>query len=240
MASFKPELFDIDSVMNYYELNCNKFPNWRIYAGHSVNKDFLRFEVVGDASNAAAELSNSLQAIKYNAKNTNPYTLQLFAHEGKKGDSRSIIFQLNDPMQGAGQIVGGFVGGGHSPEMLRLLEKQNETLNLLASKISAIEAKQNEQDEIEEDEDENGDLIGGLLKNPEFQAKAIEFVSGLFTPKQPAAIAGIENNEIKVLQMASELLACDPLFFDVLKAVYEKELKKPGTIKKLHGYLNFL
>lgn len=240
MASFRPELFDIGSVLNYYDMNADKFPNWRIYAGANCNKDFLRFEQIGDMNNAGAELNNALQAIKANPKNTNPYTLQLFAGEGKKGDSRSIIFLLNDPAAasvGAYQPAGPMMG--NNEILFQLLQEQKETNRALLSKINAIEERLNEPgDEDEEPEEDN--ILAGLLKNPEVQNKAVDFVMGLFGQKSPAAIAGIPSEQNEVVSMVSELIEREPLFVDILRAVYQKEVAKPGTVKKLHGYLNFL
>ena len=84
-----------------------------------------------------------------------------------------------------------------------VLEKMMETQNMILTKLSA-----DEFDEEEDDNDEN-DMIGGLMKNPEIQAMIMGGIGKIFNlaGEKPVAVAGVtELNEDEVFTIVNSLM----------------------------------
>lgn len=192
MAAFRPELFTIEEVLNFY--NQTEGNEYKIFAGTSPNDAYKRYHYEGEKEIGMQELAAALHQLRGNTENYNPYLIQIITPPKGKGKAfqpslTSITFQLNRPaaympMQQQGMISG-------RGEML--LEKLVEQNQMLISRVSALEA---EEDEDQEPEQEEG--LAGILKNPEIQSMLIgaigRFISGN-TPA-PAAIAGIPKSDL--------------------------------------------
>lgn len=203
MKPYKPELFTVDEVQQFFEIS--KGNSWRICAGTNPRTDdFSRGEcIVNDKQLAAEQLHDCLIALKQNFENTNPYTLYVFNMvKGQVKDRTAIIFQLNKSeryLPAVGSV-------GTDPQMIRLMEKMIENQNLMASKLAALEMDQDE----DEDEDQPAGaagILGKLLEKPEVQDflmnGAMAIVSG-FTKKAQTyggGVAGtVDQESVTLLQ----------------------------------------
>jgi len=221
MPLYKPELFTIDSVMDFYQ-NANGV-HYKVYGGTSPKAEFCRYTFDGNEKEIGMqELEKALVNLKSNTENTNPYTIQVFTKEKKKKDGTStgysttqISFQLNKaerylPYPGVGMTQQ------TDPDLKLMLTKIVETQNLLISKLSE------EEYEEEEDKKDSGGFLGAVLNNEKFQEMAIAAISGIFTNnmmrQQPTALAGIpnEDQQNKALQAIQLIANKDPHFGDHL------------------------
>lgn len=239
MAAWRPELLTKDAVLSYYENS--DLVRYKVYAGTKPDYNSIRWEHDGAKDEGIQILSQACDAILANPQNINSYCLQLLRSEkkiptGSHGNSRkvedsvNIVFQLNFqnnivPMQSNMQIV-----GAGSNRMEQMLEKMIEGQNALTSLITA--KMQQDMEEIEEEESEvigsSSNPLYKLLENPQIQGLIIEKISGFFTTKKPAAIAGIANDETQ-LQQAIEILKRhdDQLSNDLMKLATIAETNKP-------------
>lgn len=201
MKPYKPELFTVDEVQQFFEIS--KGNSWRICAGTNPRTDdFSRGEcVVNDKQLAAEQLHDCLVALKQNFENTNPYTLYVFNMvKGQQKDRTAIIFQLNKAERYS-PYPAPMAGIGSDPQMSRLMEKMIEGQNLLISKISAME-----QEDEEEDQEEKGGILGQLLAKPEVQdflmQGAMALVSGFKKPPTyGGGVAGtVDQESVNLLQ----------------------------------------
>jgi hypothetical protein len=249
MPANKPEIFNPDELLNWYDLQGDDFAAWRIYAGEKPHPHYCRGEYYGtEKMQGREELQAAAEAIRQNPQNTNRYCLEVFTDEvlqaekkrGAKKDAKrlpvkTIVFQFNGGEQ---YKPLGAMAGFSDPGVMQLLKQQNEILAVLSSKVAAIEAA----NEIEEDEEDEAapDAIGSLLQNPQLQAMAINFLSGILAPKpnaQPAAVAGIPEDT--QLQNAIEILKKnDPQVSDHLYKLAQLSEKNPAFFQTLIGMLN--
>lgn len=183
MATFRPELFTIEEVVNFYE-NANG-ESYKIFAGSNPTEAYCRYHFNGDKEIGIQELTAALVQVRSNSENFNPYLIQVIsAGKGKiKETLTSITFQLNRPAAYMPMQMQQNNNG--RTEML--LEKLLEQNNQLVSRVTALEV-----DDFEE-EPETG--LSGMLNNPEIQSMLIgaigRFIGG--NPAQPGAIAGIKT-----------------------------------------------
>jgi hypothetical protein len=123
--------------------------------------------------------------------------------KGQKPDMCNITFQLNKAQYlGA---VNNYQQNNNPSRTEMLLEKLVEQNQMLVSRVSALEA----DEDLEEEETEEG--LAGILKNPEVQSMLIgaigRFISG--NTAAPAAIAGIpkeESHHFECMQIVESLM----------------------------------
>lgn len=232
MATWKPEIFEIDGVVGFYEMY-EKHAKFRIYAGHKVDPNFCRAEYLeSDKARGNTLLVETLMSIKANPENTNTYLLQLLSD--KKGSvTPSVTFQLNQKLQP------------YQPAMMGMIQPQNNAV--LESRLAAMEATLQQlaanqlDDEEEEEEEEESNLIGQLLNDPQVKSMAMNLIAGLFKPSgsQQQAVAGIDVTEDEKISAALEVLKkhCgDQLGNDLIKLANMAETD-PGTFKFLIAQL---
>jgi len=192
MAAFRPELFTVEEVLNFYSQTEGN--EYKIFAGTSPNDAYKRYHYEGEKEIGIQELAAALTQLRGNTENYNPYLIQVITPPKGKGKAfqpslTSITFQLNRPAAYMPMQQG--MIGGRSEMLLEKLVEQNQ---MLISRVSALEA----DNEIEE-EPEQEEGLAGILKNPEIQSMLIgaigRFISG--QPTQPAAIAGIPKTDIE-------------------------------------------
>lgn len=207
MRPYKPELFTVEDVLNFYELQ--KGTCWRIYAGTNPRtEDFSRGEYTGnDKQQGSESLSENLMALRQNVDNTNCYTLHVFSQvKGKQMEKNAIIFQLNRPEKY--QPYPAMIGAGPDPQLARILEKMMESQNLIVSKLSALDQMEEETEEVEE---EKPGILGELMARPDVQNflinGAMAFISGMAANKQApptnygGGIAGtVDQESVTLLQ----------------------------------------
>jgi len=212
MAAFRPEIFTIDEVINFYD--AAEGSEYRIFAGVNPTPQYLRYNFVGEKEIGRQELLNALTQLRNNIENYNPYLIQVIS-EGSTGRGRSkkenspvltsISFQLNRPQQ---LMPMQSMAGIGSPRTEMLLEKLVEQNQMLASRIAAIEAL----DEIEEEEEEAPKSpIDQMLSSPQVQEMLIagvtSLMSGLITKGgAPTAIAGI-GDEAEAVEILRSLMS---------------------------------
>jgi hypothetical protein len=206
MAAFRPEIFTIDEVINFYDAADGS--EYKIYAGVNPTAQYLRYNFTGEKEIGRQELVNALTQLRNNIENYNPYLIQVIS-EGTTGRGRtkketspvltSISFQLNRPQS---YMPMQQMSGVSSPRTEMLLEKLVEQNQMLQSRIAAIEA----MDEMEEEEAPKSP-IDQMLSNPQLQetliAGVMALVSGMITKGgTPTAIAGIgdEAEAVEILQ----------------------------------------
>jgi len=210
MAAFRPEIFTIDEVVNFYD--AAEGSEYRIFAGVNPTPQYLRYNFVGEKEIGRQELVNALTQLRNNIENYNPYLIQVISEgstgRGKKKESpvlTSISFQLNRPQQ---LMPMQSMAGIGSPRTEMLLEKLVEQNQMLASRIAAIEA----MDELEEEEEEAPKSpIDQMLSSPQVQealiAGVMSLMSGLMTKGgAPTAIAGIDD-EAEAVEILRSLMS---------------------------------
>lgn len=203
MAAFRPEIFTIDEVLNFYDTAEGN--DYKVYAGVNPSPQYLRYNFSGDKEIGRQELQMALTQLRNNVENYNPYLIQVISEEkvskGRKKEPilTSISFQLNRPQQFLPMNQMGNVG---SPRTEMLLEKLVEQNALMQSRLSALESI----GEMEEEEEVEQSPINAMLSNPELQQTIITAVMGLvgnmFTKTGvPTGIAGIDDTDeaLKIL-----------------------------------------
>jgi hypothetical protein len=205
MAAFRPEIFTIDEVINFYD--AAEGSEYKIFAGVNPTAQYLRYNFIGEKEIGRQELVNALTQLRNNIENYNPYLIQVISEgvtgRGKKKENpvlTSISFQLNRPQS---YLPMQQMSGVGSPRTEMLLEKLVEQNAMLASRIAAIEA----MDELEEEEEAPKSPFDQMLSNPQLQetliAGVMSLVSGMITKGgTPTAIAGFgdETEAIEILQ----------------------------------------
>ena len=203
MAAFRPEIFTIDEVVNFYD--AAEGSEYKIFAGVNPTPQYLRYNFIGEKEIGRQELVNALTQLRNNIENYNPYLIQVIS-EGNTGRGKakkdgpvltSISFQLNRPQS---MLPMQAMAGMGSPRTEMLLEKLVEQNAMLQSRIAAIEA-------MEEEEEEPKSPIDQMLSNPQLQealiAGVMSLVSGMVTKGgAPTAIAGIgdEDEAVEILR----------------------------------------
>lgn len=209
MAAFRPEIFTIDEVINFYD--AAEGSEYKIFAGVNPTPQYLRYNFIGEKEIGRQELVNALTQLRNNIENYNPYLIQVISEgstgRGKKKESpilTSISFQLNRPQS---MMPMQAMAGMGSPRAEMLLEKLVEQNSMLQSRIAAIEA----MDDLEEEEEEAPKSpIDQMLSNPQLQealiAGVMSMVSGMLTKTgTPTAIAGI-GDEAEAVQILNSLM----------------------------------
>lgn len=179
----RAELYDKESVINYY-INSN-LPMYRVYSGYAPMKMNCRYEYLGeDAREGEAQLSQAIDSIEANKRNTNVYCLQLIKEiQVKPGKVKDIVkeipaicicFQINDPsqpQQGVQRDVvsgtpitiynpgDGTKGNDYGAQLLQMLQQQNSAMiaqmaELQNAIISLKEREYNDDDDNDDDLEE--------------------------------------------------------------------------------------
>jgi hypothetical protein len=209
MAAFRPEIFTIDEVVNFYD--AAEGSEYKIFAGVNPTPQYLRYNFVGEKEIGRQELVNALTQLRNNIENYNPYLIQVIS-EGNTGRGRSkkdspvltsISFQLNRPQS---MLPMQAMSGIGSPRTEMLLEKLVEQNAMLQSRIAAIEA----MDDLEEEEEAPKSPIDQMISNPQVQealiAGVISLMSGLASGLGgPKAIAGI-GDEAEAVEILRSLM----------------------------------
>jgi hypothetical protein len=203
MAINRAELSNINEVMHFYENAEGE--NYKIYAKSTLKEDYIRYSFNGSKEDGIAQLGNDLTQIN-KQDNYMDYLLSVtgnVSRKGQKPDMVNITFQLNKP-QYLGSVNNYQQNNLSRTEML--LEKLVEQNQMIVSRVSALEA---EEDLEEEQPEEDG--LAGILKNPEVQSMLIgaigRFISG--NAAAPAAIAGIpieESHHFECIQIVESLM----------------------------------
>ena len=165
MAAFRPEIFTIDEVLNFYDTAEGN--DYKVYAGVNPSPQYLRYNFSGEKEIGRQELQMALTQLRNNVENYNPYLIQVISEEklskGRKKEPilTSISFQLNRPQQ---FLPMNQMGNVASPRTEMLLEKLVEQNALMQSRLSALES----MGEMEEEEEEQSPIVA-MLNNPELQ-----------------------------------------------------------------------
>jgi hypothetical protein len=210
MAAFRPEIFTIDEVINFYD--AAEGSEYKIFAGVNPTAQYLRYNFVGEKEIGRQELVNALTQLRNNIENYNPYLIQVISEgstgRGKKKESpvlTSISFQLNRPQSMMPMQTMGSIG---SPRTEMLLEKLVEQNSMMQSRLAALEAI----GELEEEEEEAPESpINAMLSNPELQQAIVTgimgLVGGMFAKSgAPTAIAGIDD-EAEAIEILRSLMS---------------------------------
>jgi len=209
MAAFRPEIFTIDEVVNFYD--AAEGSEYKIFAGVNPTAQYLRYNFIGEKEIGRQELVNALTQLRNNIENYNPYLIQVISEgntgRGKKKESpvlTSISFQLNRPQS---MLPMQAMSGMGSPRTEMLLEKLVEQNAMLQSRIAAIEAL----DDLEEEEEAPKSPIDQMISNPQVQealiAGVISLMSGLASGLGgQKAIAGI-GDEAEATEILRSLMS---------------------------------
>jgi len=198
MATLRPEMFSIEELLDFYE--AAEGNDYMIYMGTKPTADYCRYSFVGDKEIGRQKLLTDLTQLRNNPENYNTYLMQVISENGtgrgrakKEPILTSIIFQLNRPVQYSGyQQQMGSLGSARTEMLLERLVEQN---SLLQSRLAALEAI----GELEEEEEEVPESpINAIINNPELQQAIVTgimgLVGGMFAKGgQPTAIAGIDD-----------------------------------------------
>jgi len=230
-APYKPELFSIDSVIDFYDQADGI--HFKVYGGTTPKPEYCRYVYDGNEKETGKQiLEQALYGLKTNIDNTNPYLIQVFRKKKTKETEyptpTQIVFQLNKPERYMPMMNG--MAGMSMPmdnELKSMMGKMIEGQNLLISKISA--------DEVEDDYvPEKPAGIMGLLQDDDFKQLAIAAVGAIFqkftTPapapmgntneqqyyNQPQALAGIDIQASKASEAVTLLSKKDAKYGDHL------------------------
>jgi len=199
MATFRPELFTVEEVINFYDQT--EGSEFNVFAGTSPNDAYKRYHFEGEKELGMQELTAALIQISSKGENYNPYLIQVIQPSKVKGKPKtftSISFQLNRPQQYLPMQQSGI--GGRS-EML--LERMIENQNVLISRIAALE----EQEEEDDQEPEQKDTLGRIIENPQIQGLIMGLVDKFINSGgQASAIAGIPAVDDEAMSIVSELM----------------------------------
>jgi hypothetical protein len=243
MASWKPEIYDGDEVIAYYE-NSDAV-TFRCFAGTKPDPAYLRYAFeetdMGMKAEGVEQLRGAVAKILSNKKNTNPYLLEVVHKakgKGHKAVTTNITFQLNEiPSFGSMQQF----QGGSDPALLQVLKGIGETNNLILSKLNA------------EEEEEPGALTGmpknpliGMIERPEIQnvlASALgEFLKKTFKLNSNApsndhllmsGLNGVNMQDEKIQQAVQILKKHDPEIGDTLLKLAQLAENNPDYFKNL-------
>ena len=188
MAAHRPELWNENAVLDYYDQSeCSMY---RVYVGMVPSKQYCRYQWL-DANNKPGgleNLRNALQAIQADKRNTHPYVLELISEikEKQKGtklveqiESVNIGFKLNDDtFRPAGDNYQG--GGGSSiilqqpgnssrsyeEKIFEMMQEQNrkvlEQMQLMTEQINAREfIDDNDEDNDDDAADQPPPIMSG-------------------------------------------------------------------------------
>jgi hypothetical protein len=209
MAVNKAQATGTRRIMEWFDRNATT-PYFSVWSNTTPSKKELNFGWYEEDLEAGRnKLENDLDALEQNGVNE-LYTILLHQKKNKDGyitlDTpyyASLKFraaELEQPMIMPMQHIAG-MGSNHRLESV--LEKMMETQNMILTKLSA-----DEFDEEEEGEDE-GDVIGGLMKNPEIQAMIMGGIGKIFNlaGEKPVAVAGVsESDEDEVFTIVNSLM----------------------------------
>jgi len=209
MAVNKAQATGTRRIMEWFDRNATT-PYFSVWSNTSPSKKELNFGWYEEDLEAGRnKLENDLDALEQNGVNE-LYTILLHQKKNKDGyitlDTpyyASLKFraaELEQPMVMPMQHIAG-MSSNHRLESV--LEKMMETQNMILTKLSA-----DEFDEEEDDNDEN-DMIGGLMKNPEIQAMIMGGIGKIFNlaGEKPVAVAGVtELNEDEVFTIVNSLM----------------------------------
>lgn len=195
MAAFRPEIFTIDEVINFYDTA--EGSEYKIFAGVNPSAQYLRYNFIGEKEIGRQELVNALSQLRNNIENYNPYLIQVISEEkiskGRKKEPilTSISFQLNRPQSLMPMQA---MSGMGNPRTEMLLEKLVEQNSMLQTRLTALEAI----GELEEEEEDPISPINAMLSNPELQQAIVTgvmgLVAGMFSKGGAAtALAGIDD-----------------------------------------------
>lgn len=209
MAVNKAQATGTRRIMEWFDRNATT-PYFSVWSNTTPSKKELNFGWYEEDLEAGRnKLENDLDALEQNGVNE-LYTILLHQKKNKDGyitlDTpyyASLKFraaELEQPMIMPMQHIAG-MGSNHRLESV--LEKMMETQNMILTKLSA--------DEFEEEEDDNdeNDMIGGLMKNPEIQAMIMGGIGKIFNlaGEKPVAVAGVtELNEDEVFTIVNSLM----------------------------------
>jgi len=209
MAVNKAQATGTRRIMEWFDRNATT-PYFSVWSNTTPSKKELNFGWYEEDLEAGRnKLENDLDALEQNGVNE-LYTILLHQKKNKDGyitlDTpyyASLKFraaELEQPMVMPMQHIAG-MSSNHRLESV--LEKMMETQNMILTKLSA-----DEFDEEEEGDDEN-DMIGGLMKNPEIQAMIMGGIGKIFNlaGEKPVAVAGVtELNEDEVFTIINSLM----------------------------------
>jgi|LakMenEpi03Aug12_release.lakeMendotaPanAssembly.Ray.scaffolds.fasta_scaffold14651_26 hypothetical protein len=209
MAVNKAQATGTRRIMEWFDRNATT-PYFSVWSNTTPSKKELNFGWYEEDLEAGRnKLENDLDALEQNGVNE-LYTILLHQKKNKDGyitlDTpyyASLKFraaELEQPMVMPMQHIAG-MSSNHRLESV--LEKMMETQNMILTKLSA-----DEFDEEEDDNDEN-DMIGGLMKNPEIQAMIMGGIGKIFNlaGEKPVAVAGVtELNEDEVFTIVNSLM----------------------------------
>jgi hypothetical protein len=209
MAVNKAQATGTRRIMEWFDRNATT-PYFSVWSNTTPSKKELNFGWYEEDLEAGRnKLENDLDALEQNGVNE-LYTILLHQKKNKDGyitlDTpyyASLKFraaELEQPMVMPMQHIAG-MSSNHRLESV--LEKMMETQNMILTKLSA--------DEFEEEEDDNdeNDMIGGLMKNPEIQAMIMGGIGKIFNlaGEKPVAVAGVtELNEDEVFTIVNSLM----------------------------------
>lgn len=207
MAVNKAQATGTRRIMEWFDRNATT-PYFSVWSNTSPSKKELNFGWYEDDLEAGrSKLENDLDALEQNGVNE-LYTILLHQKKNKDGyitlDTpyyASLKFraaELEQPMILPMQHMAG-MGNNHRLESV--LEKMMETQNMILTKLSA--------DEFDDEEEEEGDMISGLMKNPDIQAMIMGGIGKIFNMAgdKPVAVAGVtELNEDEVFTIVNSLM----------------------------------
>lgn len=229
MATWKPELHTIESVLGYYDEY--DFPAYRVYAGNSAKMEYCRFTYDGnDKSIGREKLTEALQSVIQNAENTNTYIIQILKPKGKVLEPyNQITFQLNKPNQMFPAVMGGY---NYQPQ-------NNQVNNEILSRLRGLEEKLEmlENDDEDDEDDQPNDMVSGLLNNPQVKNILFGMLANVLTPQKPQGMAGIPDvkpTDDEKIKAAIEILKDKtPDLADKLLKLAELSINNPSQYQWL-------
>ena len=184
--SYKVEQYTIDGVISWYEKQSGCV-NWCIY--HKKPENVKYSYKNGDPDEALDHLHLCLQDIKNVPENTNDYFLICDKKAKTDKEKPVLIFRLNNYQSTVGSFPGQY-------------QAQYQPTNEILSRLNAIEARLIDEEideDLEEQPQDTGSILAGILNKPEIQNVIVGALTGLvgnlITPKV-TAVAGIKEDSL--------------------------------------------
>jgi hypothetical protein len=208
----------IDQLQSLFKLRDT--PYYSVWIGKSK----LFENTISDMEEAERNLINNLQAPLQNGT-TAVFTIKFYKKVIQDKEENDILameigennFRLNE-----------FDGMSGPPENRQPYVRNNELLNEIKRLHDRLDILENE-----ESEDPGQNVLGSLLGNPAIQEVLSGVLANLLTPKVAAGIAGVNDNDEKIIRALEILKKADPSLGDHLLKLAAIAQNNPGQFNML-------
>lgn len=236
----KPEMLTVDEVLEYYDQQ--KEAQFAVYVDMLPVATKRRYLYdLDDKIEGRQILQEALTALANNRHNTNAYNIAILRPVDKRNKSK----QTGAP-EGF-EIVNGSTFKFNQSEFIpfqpAMVAGNDREISNLRAEIAALKMQLAGEDleEEQEEEPEQENILGAILKNPEIQKNLVMGLMSLFnggTGAKVTNLAGIpEDQEDKIYAAIEVLKEADPNLGDSLTKLANIAVNNPAQFKMLLSML---